>query len=136
MTKYSALACVTLVLSWLLFASTDGKAEEKEPPSEWGQELFSLYCVACHGLSGRGKGPVAPALKTPPPDLTLLSKNHDGEFPRSSVIQFITGDTAIAAHGTREMPVWGAIFRSQGGTYTERAKTQALTDYIESIQKK
>jgi mono/diheme cytochrome c family protein len=136
MTKYSASAFVTLVLAWLLFASTDGEAEQKEPLSEWGKELFSLYCVACHGFSGKGEGPVAPALKTRPTDLTLLSKNHDGQFPRSSVIQFITGDTAVAAHGTREMPVWGAIFRQQGGTYAERAKIQALTDYIESIQKR
>jgi hypothetical protein len=44
-----------------------------------------------------------------------------------------SGDTAVAAHGTREMPVWGAIFRRQGGTQTERTKIQAVTDYIESL---
>ena len=136
MTKYSASACVTLVLVWLLFMSSGAESGEKEPLSEWGRELFSVYCVACHGFSGKGEGPVAPALKTRPTDLTLLSKNHDGQFPRSLVIQFITGDTAVGAHGTREMPVWGAIFRRQGGTPTERAKIQALTDYIESIQKR
>jgi len=136
MTKYSVSACVTLVLIWLLFALTRAEAEEKEPLSEWGKELFSVYCVSCHGFSGKGEGPVAPELKTRPADLTLLSKNNDGKFPRSLVIQFITGDTAVAAHGTREMPVWGAIFRGQGGTQTERTKIEALTDYIESLQKR
>ena len=135
MTKYSASACV-LVLVWLLFASTGAEAEEKESLSEWGKELFSVYCVACHGFSGKGDGAFAPALKTRPANLTLLSKNHGGQFPRSLVIQFITGDTAVAAHGTREMPVWGVIFSRQGGTYTERTKVQALADYIESIQER
>ena len=61
MTKYSVSACITLVLIWLLCALTGAEAEEKEPLSEWGRELFSVYCVACHGFSGRGEGPSLPS---------------------------------------------------------------------------
>jgi cytochrome c553 len=29
-----------------------------------GSELFRMYCASCHGVDGRGDGPVAEALKT------------------------------------------------------------------------
>lgn len=34
-----------------------------------GEKLFATYCVACHGESGEGNGPLAPALTTPPRNL-------------------------------------------------------------------
>lgn len=34
-----------------------------------GQELFMTDCAVCHGDNGRGAGPVARLLKTPPADL-------------------------------------------------------------------
>jgi hypothetical protein len=43
----------------------------------------------------------------PPSDLTVLSKNNGGIFPFNSVYEIIDGRKAVAAHGTREMPVWG-----------------------------
>ncbi|MCC8973203.1 CopD family protein [Bradyrhizobium brasilense] len=35
-----------------------------------GQDVFAAHCVACHGLRGRGDGPLAKDLKPPPADLT------------------------------------------------------------------
>ena len=37
-----------------------------------GRDLFESYCATCHGRDGKGAGPVAGALKTPPADLTAL----------------------------------------------------------------
>ena len=38
-----------------------------------GRLLFRAYCAACHGADGKGGGPAAASLKSPPPDLTLIS---------------------------------------------------------------
>src|SRR5262249_7228591 len=34
-----------------------------------GQKLFGIYCTPCHGIGGKGDGPVTPRF-IPPPDLT------------------------------------------------------------------
>jgi mono/diheme cytochrome c family protein len=86
----------------------------RKPSVVEGKELFGQYCVRCHGVGGTGDGRDAPTLKTKPADLTRISKTHNGEFPRFVVMKFITGDTAIAEHGTREMPIWGGFFARRG----------------------
>jgi mono/diheme cytochrome c family protein len=37
---------------------------------EQGRQLYATYCAVCHGSGGRGDGPVAFMLRTPPADLT------------------------------------------------------------------
>ena len=36
-----------------------------------GERSYALYCRACHGEKGDGKGPAAPGLRPPPRDFTL-----------------------------------------------------------------
>ena len=36
---------------------------------------YQSSCAACHGINGKGDGPVSKELKTPPADLTVLAKN-------------------------------------------------------------
>jgi mono/diheme cytochrome c family protein len=36
---------------------------------ETGKQVYDLNCAACHGVRGRGDGPVAFAVKPPPRDL-------------------------------------------------------------------
>src|SRR5215813_1566983 len=36
-----------------------------------GQEGYMLYCYACHGEKGDGRGPSSPGLRPPPRDFTL-----------------------------------------------------------------
>jgi mono/diheme cytochrome c family protein len=121
------------MLAFVLVGAAGGAAQEQTTVAR-GRELFAQHCARCHGLGGTGDGPDAPALKPRPLDLTRISKTHDAGFPRFVVMKFITGDTAVAAHGTREMPIWGEVFRAQEGPDGEWAKVLALTDYIESIQ--
>ena len=117
-------------------------AEELAPAPyvDWGKELFQSHCASCHGTDGSGNGPAASALKTAPSDLTRLAKTHGGRFPRSEVVLFIDGETPVSAHGSREMPIWGWVFRRQhAGPYASaaaRAEVEALTDFLESVQKK
>jgi mono/diheme cytochrome c family protein len=109
---------------------------------------FRRYCAQCHGMSGTGDGPVAPALKKKPANLTLLSKNNGGVFPEKEVHDFIDGSKTSAAHGSRAMPIWGDAFRmraaSQGAGMTlgsvgltqaqVNAKINGLVGYVKSIQ--
>jgi len=109
---------------------------------------FRRYCAQCHGMDATGDGPVAPALKKKPANLTLLSKNNGGVFPEQEVRDFIDGTKTSSAHGNRAMPIWGDAFRmrsaSEGGGMTMGsagltqaqvdAKINRLVDYVKSIQ--
>src|ERR1700750_1425484 len=88
------------ILSLVSFA-----ADTPSPTS--GKELYQAYCASCHGTGGQGNGPVASALKTPPTDLTQLSKNNNGKYPEMHVIHAIEGESTVGAHGSKQMPVWG-----------------------------
>jgi mono/diheme cytochrome c family protein len=103
-----------------------------------GKEMFTSYCAVCHGTDGKGGGPAAAALKTPPADLTLLSKNNGGKFPSLKVSSILRGTSDLPAHGSKEMPVWGPLFRSiSGGHETEvQQRVSNLTQYVESLQVK
>jgi mono/diheme cytochrome c family protein len=112
----------------------DPCAAEERRTSNFGEQLFLQSCASCHGIDGRGAGPAAAALKTGPADLTQISRTHGGKFPFLWVAGFIDGERNVAAHGSREMPVWGKEFRWRTGEYGARSQIYALTQYIESIQ--
>jgi len=103
-----------------------------------GKEMYTTYCAVCHGTDGKGGGPAASALKVPPTDLTLLSKNNGGKFPAMKVTASIHGESATPAHGTKEMPVWGSLFFNlSGGQQSEvQQRVTNLTRYIETLQAK
>jgi mono/diheme cytochrome c family protein len=100
-----------------------------------GEEMFVNYCAACHGKDGSGNGPAASAFKTPPSNLTVLRSKNDGKFPDSYVFQILQngpGDTK--AHGSKDMPVWGNLFQSIGGSAQTHQRIYNLTKYVESLQ--
>ena len=103
-----------------------------------GKEMYESYCAVCHGTDGKSNGPAASALKTPPTNLTTLSKNNGGKYPSLKVSAAIRGDSNVTAHGTKEMPVWGSLFRdmSQGHEGEVQQRVNNLTKYIESLQGK
>jgi mono/diheme cytochrome c family protein len=78
-----------------------------------GKNEYLRSCASCHGETGKGDGPVAKSLPKPLGDLTKLSKNNNGVFPISRVYDVIDGRMQVIMHGTREMPVWGDVFRSE-----------------------
>jgi len=107
-----------------------------------GKAQYMKYCATCHGPSGTGADGVASKLFTKPPtNLTLLAKNHGGTFPMMEVIGIVRGDQPIAAHGTREMPIWGQTFGkplSDGMYGKDEADAQIMNigQYLETIQVK
>ena len=103
-----------------------------------GQEMYTSYCAVCHGTDGKGGGPAASALKTPPADLTMLSKNNGGKFPAMKVTSTLRGTSDLPAHGSKEMPVWGPLFRriSDGHEGEVQQRVANLAHYVESLQAK
>ena len=100
-----------------------------------GSDLFQAYCASCHGIDAKGRGPVAPALKARVPDLTLLSRRNRGRFPEAHVREAISGGQIVAAHGSREMPIWGPIFHQvEGDQDWGNVRLENLVKYLASIQ--
>ncbi len=102
-----------------------------------GAEMFRAYCAACHGMDGKGAGPAADALKTPPADLTTLTQKSGGKFPTARVVHIMEGADEIHAHGSSDMPLWGPIFHSlsPGNDSIVKLRISNLSKYIESLQK-
>jgi mono/diheme cytochrome c family protein len=103
---------------------------------EVGREEFVRSCAVCHGADARGGTTPTGA---PAPDLTRIAARRGGDFPADEISDWIDGRLAPAAHGTREMPVWGARFAR--GLPPEpltqdlvRGRIVTLVEYLESIQ--
>jgi|SRR6516225_165919 mono/diheme cytochrome c family protein len=102
-----------------------------------GKELYLDHCAVCHGVAGKGNGPAAPALKTAPPDLTLLATNNGGKFPSMHVLNILDTDPGGPVHGSAEMPMWGPIFRRMGPDPSlGHLRALNVAKYIESLQAK
>jgi mono/diheme cytochrome c family protein len=102
-----------------------------------GEELFKGHCASCHGLTGKGDGPAAPALKTAPSDLTSITRRNGGTFPAARLVRFIEeGAPNVTAHGSKEMPVWGPIFSGLAiSSYKPTGlRVEDVVAYLESIQ--
>jgi mono/diheme cytochrome c family protein len=104
-----------------------------------GEELYRRHCASCHGVGGRGDGPLAASLRRPPSDLRTIAQRSGGQFQESGVMMVIDGRREVAEHGPRDMPVWGAVFAEKlvgkpFGVYEGIVYTRALADYLRSIQ--
>jgi len=100
-----------------------------------GVDTYKAYCASCHGPSAKGDGPAAAALKTPPADLTSIAKRNGGRFSATDVEAAIMGRQVLAAHGSREMPIWGPVFQALASDDTEvKLRTANLVNYLKSIQ--
>jgi mono/diheme cytochrome c family protein len=110
-----------------------------DPEVARGAVLYRIHCASCHGTAARGDGPVGPALRKKPADLTALARREGGRFPADRVRSFIDGRAELDAHGGREMPVWGLSFAERGLDASRESEIQAeiraLTRYIESLQR-
>jgi mono/diheme cytochrome c family protein len=131
-----------ITLGGLLAIGAEGQQRPPTPPlvisSLYGRDLFQFYCATCHGRDARGDGPVASSLKHQPADLTTIAARNGGRFPRERIERFVSGDDVSAsAHGSREMPVWGPIFRSLDPRDTlTRIRISNVVQFIESLQSK
>jgi len=116
--------------------SVTGKAVLKASDLS-GAEMYQTYCASCHGIDGKGSGPAAGALKKAPPDLTQLAKHNKGHLPDFRILRIIDGYEITAAHGSRDMPIWGDYFRmKQRDEEIVAVREHILVEYIRSIQQR
>ena len=110
----------------------------RETRSLSGKDLYREYCAVCHGTAGKGDGPAAAALKAAPANLTLISVKNGGKFPEVHVQQVISGEAdGPVAHGSKDMPVWGNLFRHMGpNPNMANVRVHNLMTYIEQMQAK
>ncbi len=107
----------------------------KQVPASDPRAMFDSYCAACHGKGGTGDGPAAKGLSKAPADLTRIAARNGGTYPDVKVKRYIEGADEIPAHGSRDMPMWGELFRSLNRD-TAQIRVQALSDYIKGMQTK
>ena len=104
-----------------------------------GRDTYLRYCASCHGSEGRGDGALAKSLTRPPSDLTQLAKRNAGHYDERAVMSVIDGRRQVIEHGTRDMPVWGAIFEEEGRggpypAYHSLLQSRFLVDYLRTLQ--
>ncbi len=132
-----------LALMTMASAQDQAKPEIKHVPIKQtspasGAEMYKTYCAVCHGTDGKGSGPAAEALKVPPSDLTTMATKNGGKYPAMKVTAMLHGEEVLAAHGTKDMPIWGNLFRSMSAGHEAEVQQRVtnLNKYVESIQKK
>lgn len=140
---------------WVIIASI----AVSSPAVAWAQDLdagkleFQSSCATCHGIDGKGKGPLSEQLRVAPTDLTVLAKKNNGVFPVNAVYETIYGIKRIIAHGPPDMPIWGYRYFARNTApgskkpdhYVElssdpdaiaRTRFLAVVDYLNRIQQK
>jgi hypothetical protein len=105
-----------------------------------GEATFYRFCASCHGEEARGDGPVAAVIAISVPDLTLIRRRSEENFPEDTLRRIIDGRDAVIYHGTRYMPVWGYEFWVEEGADDEAQKRvdiiiDNLIEYLVSIQR-
>ncbi|EHK53270.1 c-type cytochrome [Allomesorhizobium alhagi] len=109
----------------------------------YGQAEYLDSCAVCHGVEGKGDGPLGDVLLERPADLTILTERNGGAFPYWRVFAIIDGRYIVPGHGGREMPVWGRqfleedakIFGPNGGEVVTTERIHNLAGYVEQLQR-
>ena len=126
--SYDGLRFAALFLAAVSVGMAQQSQQKVDKGSVEGKEWFGSYCSSCHGEDAKGHGPVAQALKEPPPDLTTLAKRNNGKFPADYVKKVLEHGITAPAHGTTDMPVWGRTFA--------QVNARELIQFLESVQAK
>ena len=141
-TRASALVGLFLLTTAILLAGQEAATKLDKVPisqsnSASAQQMYKDYCAACHGVAGKGDGPVVEYLKAPPPDLTTMAARNNGVFPAQHFAAVLRFGTQSHPHGTSDMPVWGPLFRSRDMNKDLSPLTiYGLSSYLESLQQK
>ena len=94
--------------------------------------------MQCHGPLGEGDGPEAGSRHLAVPNLRTLARRNGGAFPADAVASCINGTDMPAAHGDRNMPVWGTVFDTTSqllvGAESATQRIDAVLDHLRTLQ--
>jgi mono/diheme cytochrome c family protein len=142
MLKQLFVAAITVVLAAGVSHTDQSNAKVSIPVNKTeatsGRQMYASYCAPCHGLDGRGNGPVSQALRRPPMDLTVLARNNHGKFPDAHIVSVLQNGVDMPSHGSAEMPVWGPILGKMNQTNPQDRllRISNLSRYLETMQVK
>ena len=95
------------------------------PPAYEGRKLYTSYCQLCHGIAGKGDGPLARAMEITPADLTTTVRSRSDTILK----KIITGDGRQTITGrdrhnllSDAMPEWRDVFNE--------SQVEALIAYL------
>jgi mono/diheme cytochrome c family protein len=132
-----------LLLGVLLAAGTVNaqttikRVPAKPTASVDGKVLYHDYCAVCHGVDGKGAGPAAAALKPAPTDLTQMARRNNGRFDDERILRMLNGSEPVTAHGSKDMPTWGAIFSNMSSNPSmAQARIHSLLQFLDEMQAK
>jgi mono/diheme cytochrome c family protein len=139
-----AVAIAAAVAMFAFAGETSAQAKR-----DAGKREYDSKCAVCHGKSGKGDGPLAGMVDTRGgADITTLQKKNGGVFPILRVTDTIDGRYEVKAHGTRDMPIWGADFMADARVAANTAdspfdseayvkyRVYALAEYVYRLQVK
>ena len=134
-------AALSLMLSALALGGLAACVLPRVRAEPTGAQDFTSLCAGCHGVSGKGDGPVAMDLSRRPADLTRLTARNGGAFPGTRVMSKIWG-YAGGNEATSAMPAFADLvdgdlvpFDGGDGIMTPTpVRLVQLAEYLRSIQ--
>ena len=104
-----------------------------------GHEMYDQLCAVCHGVTGKGDGPAAPAHNTPVPDLTQIEADAESMY-HEQLESVISGINRTVHKDIVGMPLWFREFqyvrRDKFGrprTMYANLKIHSLAEYVEEL---
>ena len=104
-----------------------------------GHEMYDQLCAVCHGVTGKGDGPAAPALSSPVPDLTQFGAETGSQY-HEQLEGVISGLDRTVHKDIVGMPLWFREFqyvrRDKFGhprTTYANLKIHSLAEYVEGL---
>ena len=144
----SFLSLLLLAGAFFLAAVALASAQQTGQPKrvDVGKVEYENKCATCHGLKGKGDGPMAGFVDPKIADLTVLAKKNNGILPVAAMYDVIVGEREVRGHGSSDMPVWGREYRIKAAEYYidvpydpetyVRTHVLALIEYINRLQAK
>jgi len=113
-----------------LFAASAAEVSGNPPLAYEGRRLFVSYCQLCHGVDGKGGGPLARTMKISPADLTVTVRSRSDTILR----KIITGEGRQTITGrdrhnilSEAMPEWKDVF--------DESQIKALIAYLRFLSR-
>ena len=140
MNKLLALCACVFLSSVLAWSAGAGPRQERPPRVDYssGAYLYRTFCATCHGEGGKGDGPVADIADRRPSDLTRLTRDHGGTYPRDHVLRVLENAEPLPGHQPPAMPNWHNVLKTTEGGDERliRKRLEALADHVATLQQK